>query len=326
MRRFAILLALPLAAALAEPVESDLHVERVRLRIRGQAESGEYQDSLRLSTLLKARDVPDPYGPVSDGLTVTMGDATLLSLPPVPEGARLRAGKNGRWRYREKGRAKLRLNLRKGRLDLRIRGADLSSILAGGSDEIPVVVGMGEVTFSQSIDLEDRGKSWTYRSEGIPFFTPFQPDDPGDPDDPGPSDGVTFRRLLAGAAGDVQTPQTRVFRTKFDYEDFWFKHPGMWPPQGGGGGAPIVPPPVVDWDEEMVLGVFLGVGPWSSVAVDVIEVKESGTGYAATYQEEVPGANCPQPMLSGGPFILVAVPKTTGPVLFIRTVWVKNCP
>ncbi|MHC4861038.1 MAG: hypothetical protein ACYTDY_13205, partial [Planctomycetota bacterium] len=289
------------------------------------AESGEYRDSLRLSTLLKARDAPAPYGPASDGLTVKMGGATLLSLPPVPEGARLRAGRKGRWRYREKGRARLRLNVRKGRLDLRIRGEDLSSILAGGSDEIPVVVVMGEVTFSQSIDLEDQRNSWTYRSEGIPFFTPFGPGDPGDPDDPGPADGVTFRRLIAGAAGDVQTPQTQVFRTKAAYEDFWFKHPGMWPLLGGGGGAPIVPPPVVDFDKEMVLGVFLGVGPWASVAVDVIEVKDSGTGYTATYQEEVPGPNCPQPMLSGGPFVLVAVPKVTGPVSFVRTVWVKNC-
>ncbi len=103
-------LAAPTQAA---PEPGELVVTKAKLRLR---DGGRPADSAKLSLRFSPFEVPDAYSPTEDGVTIRLGQKTVLAFPPVDDRARFKARTPWHWTYREK-----RSRTRVGVLDLEAR-------------------------------------------------------------------------------------------------------------------------------------------------------------------------------------------------------------
>ena len=72
----------------AAPEPGELVVTKVKLRVRN---GGRSADSAKLSLRFSPFEVPDSYSPTEDGVTVRLGEKTVLTFPPIDDRARFKA-------------------------------------------------------------------------------------------------------------------------------------------------------------------------------------------------------------------------------------------
>lgn len=82
-------------------------------------------------------------------------------------------------------------------------------------------------------------------------------------------------------------------------------------------GSPPVPVPAVNFDQQMVIGIFLGGYPSSCYAIAIINLEQQGEQTWVTYQVNPPEPTeiCAQAI--SYPLKLIAVPKKMGEVFFV---------
>lgn len=125
---------------------------------------------------------------------------------------------------------------------------------------------------------------------------------------------MAMRDLASGHLSTMRTNECVVARTETEWAALWKRHGGMQLP------APDLP--TVNFEEDMVLAVFLGERPTGGYsvavrAVDLIESAEDGDQPAtlAVYAREVrPLKNAIQPQVVITPFHMVLVPANEGQV------------
>jgi hypothetical protein len=304
-----LLPALPRAGAEEDP---ELWPDRLRVRKSG---------AVKLVARFPSEVLPAGFRPDAETVEIAIGPATVLSTPPVDDRAAYRPKDGWRWRYREKrskdrpGVRRLSLDLAAGRLVFRAKRLDVESILGTEPAALSVTLRLGDAVFTGTVDARRSGKGFRFKAKRPPLV-PIGPGPP--PGDTGSE--VAFRALLGGLSPDAATPENRVFASRAEYESFYAAHPGIWP----SGSAST--PPSVDFGSEIAIGVFLGTALGNSYAVEIARVMREGDALVVTSREIQPGSGCPVPMLIGYPYAIVAVPKVTGPVSFVRTVLVKSCP
>ena len=125
---------------------------------------------------------------------------------------------------------------------------------------------------------------------------------------------VPFTVLAEGQYSCIDFALEQAVRDQEAWEALWFLHStstcGF-----------STPPPAVNFDEQMVVAVFLGMAANArfSVHIDKVTLASDG-GYEVTYvEEEVRNKNRVWDDMIVTPFAFAVLPRTDGPVTFVYT-------
>jgi hypothetical protein len=307
----------------------DLGVLKAKIRF-GKMGRG---DSLALSGAFDPGRVSPTYSPESGGLSVSIGPATVISLPSEDPRASLKFGNSSKFVYVVKktreaqDSLKLAIDLAKGKFSLKCLRIDLESLKAAGPKDVPFALSIGDAVFTNTLTLGEKDGRWRFRfvagsggwPPGIPGITPGG----GGGGGIGGGAPVSFRTLRQGSMPGLTTFQTLVVRTETAYYTEWFKR---FPPPPPGMGMPVMSPPKVDFATEMVVIIDLGVRPTGGYLVDIRKASAQGGGLRVEWVEKKPGANCVVTQATTMPFVIAAVSRRDGAVSFSGSVQTVNCP
>jgi hypothetical protein len=301
----------------SEPIP-EFRVLRAKLRLRTAPESIRHRDSVLLKFWFLESAAPG-YDPAEDGISISIGSETLLDVPPVPDRAVTRE-RPGRFVYRERRTRdrsdvrRLAVDLGANRVKLRASRLDLSGLRAAGPTAVTVRVVLGETVLTEVIDLLEKNDTcWIYKAphrvrppeEGIgPIAGP-------------PTKPPDFRPLHVGAYSPLTTPQHLVIRDRASWTKFWEDHREYRMPH-----QLDLPPPEVDWESEIVVGIFLSERPLNCDHVHAFAVRYVGPRAYVSYEEHLPDECAMGGVGEDGMMqrhYLYAI-RTADPVLFTRTV------
>ncbi|MFZ3288818.1 MAG: protease complex subunit PrcB family protein [Telluria sp.] len=150
-------------------------------------------------------------------------------------------------------------------------------------------------TILKNLDDANLGLGGSSKVEAIPFL---------------PKDGsaLAFEPIAGDAASGVHSAKNVVVKDVAGWEKLWAEHTGNRMP------APAMPK--IDFDQQMLLGVFLGDGPSGCRQVGVIRVGVRAGKIAVDVEERdaAPGSFCVAAL--GSPMNVVAVARGDAPVEF----------
>jgi hypothetical protein len=118
---------------------------------------------------------------------------------------------------------------------------------------------------------------------------------------------VAIRTLARGSQSGVKKAERVVAKTPAEWATLWKRHAGE---------AQAAEAPKVDWSKEMVLGAFLGTRNTGGYALQITGAKEEAGKLVVQVEAKTPkpGSFVTQTLTS--PFHLVAVPKSSLPVIW----------
>jgi hypothetical protein len=308
-------------ASRADDAPSGLVVRKASVRFR----KGGSGDSIRLKAYFSPRHVPEDFDPGGDTVEVAVGPQVLLSLPGSDADSRTRIKAGGKLCYRERrspdreGVRKLVLDTRRGRVILKARRLDLTALRDAGGEGVVVTLTFADARFGDTIDFDEGRSAWRYSGPiTIPGFEPpGEPPDP--PDDPLPGPVTPKFRILwtyADIPCGLGIPVIEVITDPLLYDGLWEICSN--PPVGGGGAKGLTTKPPVDFSEELVVLINLGIRETTGYSVTVTKVSIQVGGATVHYQETVPGAGCPVSQEMTWPFVVAAVKKQAGSLAFSR--------
>lgn len=322
VRCLLVLALLSFFTALGQEETGDLWVKRAKLSAKG---------SVKVVGLLPPGEVAAEYMADGDGVELTVGSLTLLSAPPVDERATFRLSGYRRWKYREKrsqerpGRRRLKLDVARRRFVFRAKGLDVSSIVGGDPDAVPVTLRLGEQVFRTEVDFVTRRRGVVYRAPiTIPFFEPYVPGGGGvnpPPDGPPANYRVLYDDCRWGCVPDCwyANKSSIVIRDRATWEKAWSDTFAC------GYGIPEDPPkqtpplPSVNFGSEAVVGICPRYGfSGLFIGARILSVTEFGPGLVVTFEElEVPPGVCPGPWPFCQWALYIAVPDEGGPISLV---------
>jgi hypothetical protein len=313
----AALCLLVLEAGATAEFEYPLDVVVTRLRFRSRGDPAVARDSAVLKASLETWQLPPRFDPAVDRLEVEIAGKDILALPPVGDRARLTGKRGVRYRYSERrspdrvGVRRLVLDLRRGRLVFKANRLDLTEIYHQEGTEVPVAAGFGNVTLTANPILTDKGGKWVIRSlqgfrgKQFPSLWPggWGVETEGDP--------LEFRVFFADGRTDMTVSAHAILRDAASYAEFWNTHIGPFLPETGG--SPPSPPPV-DFDTDIVVGIFLGPFFNDTATTEIYTVRAQGDGARIRYEELAPQVSPPFGPIY--PYILATIARVPGPVTF----------
>ncbi len=113
-----------------------------------------------------------------------------------------------------------------------------------------------------------------------------------------------FRIIDKGAQSGVDDAQQVVVRTADEWAKVW-QHHGLDRPR-----------PKVDFAREIVVGVFMGSRPTAGFDVEIVGVASEGGVTIVRYREKMPSRDAITAQVITSPYVLAAIPKTSGEVRF----------
>jgi hypothetical protein len=130
---------------------------------------------------------------------------------------------------------------------------------------------------------------------------------PGKPQPPAPASGggTALARVAKGDMSGIETMRQVTVRTAAEWQKLWKEH------------APDEKLPVVDFNTNMVVGIFLGSKPSAGYQVEIVSVRPEGTDVVVEYAQKQPGRGMMSAQMLTEPYDLVVVPKHAGPVRFV---------
>jgi hypothetical protein len=120
-----------------------------------------------------------------------------------------------------------------------------------------------------------------------------------------------MRTLAQAGYCGVAKPERKVIRTQAAWEKLWAI---MALPRGGPNGPAKAPE--VDWSKEMVLAAFMGTKSTGGYQVRIEGAAPGGGKLVVTVAEKQPPPDAITAQVITSPFHLVAVPKSTLPVVW----------
>src|SRR5262245_19522185 len=118
------------------------------------------------------------------------------------------------------------------------------------------------------------------------------------------SGNPALRTVERGSQSNIDASRQVVVRSAAEWTAFWRTHNFD------------KPAPRVDFDKEMVVGVFMGSRPTSGYSVAITDVTERDGSTVVTYTESSPRPGTMSAQVLTFPYHLVAVPKRAGNVTF----------
>jgi hypothetical protein len=129
---------------------------------------------------------------------------------------------------------------------------------------------------------------------------------PGGTSRAGAQPPLAMRAVDRGEQSNIDDSRDVVIRSQAEWETLWRQH------------SPDRPRPRVDFDKEMVLGVFLGSRTTSGFAVTIVDVTRTDAGLLARYTVQEPAGDAVTAQVLVFPYHLVAVSSLPGEVRFER--------
>jgi VWFA-related protein len=120
----------------------------------------------------------------------------------------------------------------------------------------------------------------------------------------GDSDAVAFANFAFGPLSNRTKPEQIVIRSQAEWEKVWQSLPT---------GKPL---PEVDFEQEMLVAVFLGRRSTGGYSVRVDSVRREGEGIVVAYREVAPAPDAVRTQQLTTPFVVARVVKTEGGVRF----------
>ena len=114
----------------------------------------------------------------------------------------------------------------------------------------------------------------------------------------------TFTTIAKGDASEQQTARQVTVRTAAEWKALWKDH------------APTAQMPPVDFNKDMVVGIFLGTKPSAGHEVEIVGVRTEGKDLVVEYVQKQPGRGTLAAQILTEPYHLVSVPKFAGTVRF----------
>ena len=115
---------------------------------------------------------------------------------------------------------------------------------------------------------------------------------------------ASFRTVERGSQSNIDAARQVVIRTAAEWTTFWRTHNFD------------KPAPQIDFDKEMVVGVFMGSRPTAGYSVAITAVAERDGALVVTYTESTPRPGTMAAQVLTFPYHLAAVPKRSGNVSF----------
>ena len=120
-----------------------------------------------------------------------------------------------------------------------------------------------------------------------------------------PGGAPALARIAKGDMSGVQTMRQVTVRTAAEWQKLWKEH------------SPDEKMPAVDFNANMVVGIFLGSKPSAGYQVEILNVRPEGSDLVVEYAQKQPGRGMMTAQMLTEPYDLVAVPKHAGPVRFV---------
>jgi len=304
-----------------QEVDGSVRVMAGKARFAHAARTGDARHSLQLKLMMGPSWLADIHDPAHHALRAVLGESVLFDVLPGADGDR--SGKQGRWRYRGEhngGRVKISANGFNGKLKIKLSRASLLDLRASDAQDLPLTLEMAgtEVDATASFVVKDaRVRRWKgLASDFVPGPGPGPGPNP-DPDPNGNPHQVSFSVLRKGNDSSLWPKVHQAARNQSEWNALWLKHD--W-----SGSTP----PTVNFNQNSVIGVFLGIptktsNPGWVSTIRVVSINETSTRREVVW-EEVPNGivwTCPPPGV-GAPCILpdpyefVLAPQSSLPVFF----------
>ena len=116
----------------------------------------------------------------------------------------------------------------------------------------------------------------------------------------------SFTSVAKGDMSEQQTTKQVTVRTAAEWKALWKEH------------APSVKMPNVDFDKNMVVGIFLGSKASTGHDVEIVGVRTQEKDLIVEYVQKQPGRGTMAAQILTEPYHLVAVAKHAGTVRFIH--------
>ena len=116
----------------------------------------------------------------------------------------------------------------------------------------------------------------------------------------------TFTSIAKGDASGQQTARQVTIRTAAEWKALWKDH------------APTEKMPQMDFDKNMVVGIFLGSKPSAGHGVEIVGVRTQDKELIVEYVQRQPGRGTMAAQILTEPFHLVSVAAHAGPVRFVQ--------
>ena len=116
----------------------------------------------------------------------------------------------------------------------------------------------------------------------------------------------SFTTIAKGDASGQQLARQATVRTAAEWKALWNEH------------APTEKMPAVDFDKDMIVGIFLGTKPSAGHEVEIVAVRTQEKDLVVEYVQKQPGRGTIAAQILTEPFHLVAVPTHAGTVRFIQ--------
>lgn len=117
---------------------------------------------------------------------------------------------------------------------------------------------------------------------------------------------MAFTSVARGHMSDEDLARQVTVRTAAEWKTLWQGH------------APTEKMPAVDFDTQMVVGLFLGSKPSDGYDVEIVGVRTEGTALVVEYAQKQPGRGTMAAQMLTAPYHFVAVAKHPGPVRFLH--------
>ena len=269
--------------------EGSLDVVSATVRFRSSASNP--AATVRLKARYDALAGPSYFQQTGDTAQVTIAGVTY-GVTTGDDGVRL-GNLSTRLRY-ERPRSAPRGGLRslfvdavEGTVRARIDLPNTDELAATGAWDVPIAITLAGDAFDRTIDMQrtrGRRSTWRHRSKN-------EGDRP-----------LSF----AGRTG-FESPLTEarnaVIRDQASWEALWVEN-----------GGDLADLPSVDFERDVVIGVFLGDRTGYSVTID--RVRTLDTGVAVVFTEHAPGRFCVVAQVVTQPYALAKIPASAAPVAF----------
>jgi hypothetical protein len=121
---------------------------------------------------------------------------------------------------------------------------------------------------------------------------------------------VPFQTVLRGQQSAIEEPLQIVVRTQADWDKLWHRHYS---------GANNPPPfPRIDFDRDLVIGIFLGQKPTGGHAVAITRAEQRDSYLYVFYREKSPPPNAMVTQALTQPFDIVRVAREGNPEIIFR--------
>lgn len=128
---------------------------------------------------------------------------------------------------------------------------------------------------------------------------------------------VKFETLAKGSYSGYMTFLETSHTDLAKFEALWKQHTSNT--------IPPAPVPAVDFDNEMIIAVFLGTMNTGGYSVAITSVTDTGNELLVAYTRTAPGAGCMVTMALTQPHHIIKLPTSSKPVIFQSTSVVTKC-